>query len=186
MIHAVRLRPRNKKIGHGMTTYTSGTTGTRYQVGENRQPSPVYVVTNQAELAELGEFPQFQIIAFENRAQLDEFLENENVKRSREGINEPRPIVRDMSPKATERKIQDNNEPKSTGRKPASAKKREKSKKILEIEEEVREAKEKYDESVEKERAERTQQKWLDNLEHAKEKLEKQIEKEEKIEKEEE
>jgi len=182
MIHAVRLRPRNKKIGHGMSTYTSGTTGTRYKVGHGVQPSPVYIVTNQAELKELGEFPQFQIMAFENREQLDAFIEDESITRARGGYNEPRPVVRDMSPKAPKAPVvntQEEQVQKSTGRKPAGAnaekKPEEKSKKILELEEEVRDAQERYDDAVQKERTERTQQKWLDELNYAKEELAKEI-----------
>jgi hypothetical protein len=105
MIFAVRLRPFNKKLGHGMRDYTSANSGTRYRVGVNGQPSPIKIVEDKKELQELREFPQFEIMPFDSRDELNDFVRTETETATRAGkptlppaIEEgPKPVSRTVS-----------------------------------------------------------------------------------------
>ncbi len=102
-LHAVRLRPFNRKKGHGMKDYKSAHAGKVYKVGELGQPSPMYIVEDKAELRELRMFPQFEILPFTNRAELEEFLEKETLNANRRGENVTTPKIEHVAstPKAT-------------------------------------------------------------------------------------
>lgn len=92
MIFGVRLRPFNKKAGNKMKTYLSGSR-TKYTVGETGRPSPIRVVTSKKELHELREYPQFEIIPFDNRAELDKFVSREVYTLVRQGHPAVRPAI---------------------------------------------------------------------------------------------
>jgi len=92
MIFGVRLRPFNKKAGNKMKTYLSGSR-TKYTVGESGRPSPIRVVTSRKELHELREYPQFEIIPFDSRAELDKFVSREVFTLVRQGHPAVRPAI---------------------------------------------------------------------------------------------
>lgn len=76
-----------------MKTYKSYACGKVYKVGEGNQPSPVYIVDNKRELQELREYPQFEILPFDSREELNAFLEGEVLKKVRSGENVVAPKV---------------------------------------------------------------------------------------------
>lgn len=85
-ITAVRLRPFNKKTGMGKKTHTSYHLGKKYSIGAFvGAPSPVYVVNDRTELAELRKIPQFEIMVFTDRKDLDDFLASEIMNAARVG-----------------------------------------------------------------------------------------------------
>lgn len=93
MIHAVRLRPFNRKKGHGMKDYKSAACGNTYRIGKGNQPSPFYIVGDKNELNELREFSQFEIIPFDNKEELEAFIEKETQASIRAGHNVIAPRV---------------------------------------------------------------------------------------------
>ncbi len=93
MIFAVRLRRYNKKIGHGMRDYKSANGHRTYKVGELGQPSPIYIVDDKLELRELRQFHQFEIIPFDDRRELEDFVERETMTSARQGIQVAPPKI---------------------------------------------------------------------------------------------
>jgi len=87
-----------------MKTYLSGHGRTKYTVGVGNQPSPIRVVTDRKELHELREYPQFEIIPFEDRKELDRFINREVLVAARQGKPVVKPVIingpqdPDMSP----------------------------------------------------------------------------------------
>jgi len=105
MIFAVRLRPFNRKVGHGMRDYISANSGTKYRVGVPGQPCPIKVVEDKKELQELRQFPQFEIMPFDSRGELEDFVRNETETATRAGKptlppaieDGPKPVARTVS-----------------------------------------------------------------------------------------
>jgi len=85
MITAVRLLPRDEKKGHGMLTYFSANSRTKYTAGDGVNPSPFRVIRSQGEIAELEKFPQFEILEFDSMDQLHEYVQQEMEERARLG-----------------------------------------------------------------------------------------------------
>jgi len=86
MITAVRLRAYDRRKGHRMRTYTSAATGTKYTAGTATSPSAFRVVRNKTELRELSEFPQFEILEFDDMDHLREVVQSEMESRARQGL----------------------------------------------------------------------------------------------------
>lgn len=93
MIFAVRLRPYNKKSGNKMKTYLSGHSRTKYTVGVGQQPSPIRIVTDKKEIHELREYSQFEFLPFENRKELDRFVNREVLVAARKGKPVVKPVI---------------------------------------------------------------------------------------------
>ena len=85
MFRAARLRERNPKRGHGMKTYTTAATGTKFVAGAPGKPSALRVVSDDREVAEISEIGQFEILEFQTAAQLDALIQREMEERSRLG-----------------------------------------------------------------------------------------------------
>ena len=96
MLYAVRLKPFNKKQGNFMRSYTA-VSGNTYRVGIGNQPSPVKIVDDKDELNELKQEKQFEIMKFEDRKELEKFLDNETAKAIRTGLVVARPDIQDAS-----------------------------------------------------------------------------------------
>jgi hypothetical protein len=86
MIHAVRMRERDARKAFHMATYVSAATGTRYTAGSAAVPATIHVVENAAELAELGEIPQFQILTLPDEEALKAMIQREMEDRARGGL----------------------------------------------------------------------------------------------------
>lgn len=86
-INAVRLRPFNRKKGNGMRDYKSAHCKEVYRVGAPGQPSPFYIIEDKMELRELRNYSQFEIIPFDDRKELEEFIEGETLNAARSGRN---------------------------------------------------------------------------------------------------
>ena len=112
MIFAVRLRPYNKKAGNKMKTYLSGHGRTKYTVGIGNQPSPIRVITDRKELHELREYPQFEIIPFDDRKELDRFINREVLVSARQGKPVVKPVISNgpQDPNAEPTKDDDDND----------------------------------------------------------------------------
>ncbi len=104
MIFAVRLRPHNKKIGHGMRDYISANSGTKYRVGVSNQPSPIKIVEDKRELQELRQFPQFEIMPFDSRGEIEDFVRTETETATRAGKPTLPPVIED-GPKPVARTV---------------------------------------------------------------------------------
>lgn len=85
MFKAARLRERNPKLGFGMRTYTSATTGTKYVAGHVGKPSALRVVKDPREVKELQAIAQFEVLDFETAKELYDLLQIEMEQRSRMG-----------------------------------------------------------------------------------------------------
>jgi len=85
MIIVARLCERNPKKGHGMRTYTTSATGTKFVAGEAGQPSALRVVADIRELDELRSIDQFQVLEFRDRDHLSATLQTEMEARARMG-----------------------------------------------------------------------------------------------------
>lgn len=86
MIHAVRMRERDARKAFHMATYVSAATGTRYTAGTASIPATIHVVDSPAELAELGEIPQFQILTLPDEEALKALIQREMEERARGGL----------------------------------------------------------------------------------------------------
>lgn len=86
MITVVRLRERDKRLGYLMATYVSAATRTRYSAGNINEPSPLRIVESKAELAELKEIQQFEILEFADKDALQEFIQSDMERRARSGL----------------------------------------------------------------------------------------------------
>jgi len=89
MITAIRLKERNTRIGNDLRSYTSSR-GNKYEAGNGVIPSAWRLVKNQAELSEVSEINQFQIMQFENESEFEEFLMNDMER----GVRDGKPAVR--------------------------------------------------------------------------------------------
>jgi hypothetical protein len=86
MINAVRLRPADSRKGFELSSYVSAATCTRYTAGSANIPATIHVVSNPAELAELSEIPQFQILTVKDEADLKALVQREMEERARGGF----------------------------------------------------------------------------------------------------
>lgn len=86
MITVVRLRERDKRKGYLMATYVSAATRTRYSAGNINEPSPLRIVESKSELAELKDIDQFEILEFEDKDELQEFIQTDMERRARSGL----------------------------------------------------------------------------------------------------
>jgi hypothetical protein len=86
MINAVRLRPADPRQGFHLSTYVSAATCTRYTAGTMHMPATLHVVSNPAELAELSEIPQFQIVTSKDMEALKALVQREMEDRARAGL----------------------------------------------------------------------------------------------------
>jgi hypothetical protein len=93
MITAVRLKERNKRKNHLMRVYFSAASRSKYTAGENGHPSPFRIVKNQAEISELSQFSQFEILKFDDMAHLQAFIQQEMEERARLGFPAVRAAV---------------------------------------------------------------------------------------------
>lgn len=85
-IMAVRLRPIDKKRNYHMATFVSATSRTKYTSGTERNPSPFRILAEPREAVELREIPQFEIMEFEDMADLQEHIQQEMEQRARMGL----------------------------------------------------------------------------------------------------
>lgn len=83
-ITAARLRPYNKRNGQPKRSHTTAS-GVVYKAGTQDVPSPLRIVESRADLRELEQLPEFQILTFADRAELDRYLEQEMYSRVRLG-----------------------------------------------------------------------------------------------------
>lgn len=83
-LYAVRLREPSRVRGFTMRSYTSAS-GSRYTAGTESSPSPLRLVSDPRELAELREIPQFEILTAPNEQALRDRLQTEMEARARVG-----------------------------------------------------------------------------------------------------
>ena len=98
MITAARLRERNVARGHLMRSYTSSF-GHRFMAGSEGTPSPIRIVDNAAELAELMQVAQFELMEFESVEALEAFIQGEMESRVRSGAVNVRAQIENAPPK---------------------------------------------------------------------------------------
>lgn len=170
MITVARLRPHNKKQGHGMKTYTSAA-GNKYAVGVGVQPSPIKILNDEKEIAELEQFAQFEIQTFRNREALDTFIENEVAQKVRQGYQVAKPLVEEVkAPKRTASVLDDDDGEKSnanSGRPPQTAKSAVDEERE-ELVAEIQDMEVKHAEAIELGRTDATIEKWEGRLDDAK------------------
>jgi hypothetical protein len=83
-LYAVRLREPSRVRGFFMRSYTSAS-GSKYTAGTEASPSPLRMVSDPLELAELREIPQFEILTAPNEQALRDRLQSEMESRARVG-----------------------------------------------------------------------------------------------------
>lgn len=107
MITAVRLLPRNEKKSYLMLTYLSANGRKKYLAGNDNNPSSFRIIKDRREIAELEEFPQFEILEFDSVEQLHEYAQQEMEERSRKGLPAVRAAILgdDSVPKIIPNKI---------------------------------------------------------------------------------
>lgn len=85
MIRAVRLKEQDKRTGNLMRGYTSSHSGTKYLAGAGGIPSPLKIVEDPKEIAELREIDQFEILEFADEEEMAEHVQLEMEARARLG-----------------------------------------------------------------------------------------------------
>jgi hypothetical protein len=94
-LYAVRLREPNRVRGFLMRSYTSAS-GSKYTAGTEASPSPLRMVSDPRELAELREIPQFEILTAPNEQALRDRLQTEMEARARVGGSAVRAAIVDQ------------------------------------------------------------------------------------------
>ncbi|MCK9629911.1 MAG: hypothetical protein M0R37_15145 [Bacteroidales bacterium] len=112
MINAVRLRPADTRKGFELSTYVSAATCSRYTAGTPNMPATLHVVDNAAELAELSEIPQFQIVTVKDMEALKSMVQREMEDRARSGL----PAVHAYVQKAPAPPVTDADKPKGAAK----------------------------------------------------------------------
>lgn len=172
MITVVRLRPRNKKIGYGLRTYTS-VSGKKYSIGVGSQPSPLKIIDDEKEIEELRQIPQFEVRTFKDRKELDLSLEEEVAQQVRKGYQVAKPIVEEPGTVKRSLSILDADDDSdipvvNSGRMPTRKEKDEDRERLVK---KVSEMEEKHAEAIELERTDATIAKWEGRLNDAKAEL---------------
>lgn len=85
-IMAARLKPVDKRRNFLMRTYVSANSRTRYEGGTEFSPSQFRIVEDPSEIRELQEFQQFEILEFDDKDHLREYIQQEMEQRARLGL----------------------------------------------------------------------------------------------------
>ena len=113
-IKCARLKEYDFKAGNLMKSFTTSK-GTKFVAGIGNKPSPIRILKSSREIAELSEYPQFEILEFANMDELNEHVQREMEARVYEGKAPVRARIEGVKPAAkTKEEIDKITSPTST------------------------------------------------------------------------